>query len=241
MALIINNMEEKYFTIEEFNSRIKYFLYSDWDTVIPLIKDAQLKNHCIMYAPETLWLVSNFNFIVGDLVKKNDNVWKYYPLLLEITEILTGQTFTIDLLEYLETLISELHKNYLEMFNEKIKPKHHLLLHYPKIIKKIGPPILTSSFQGESKHREIIKVCHSITSRKQILLSATIRYQLKTCCRFISKKGLINLMGYSKISHQTYVSETEFLLISMKFMALIITKIQSFYIISMTITSQYFT
>lgn len=142
MALIIANLKEKYFTLDELNSRIKYFLYSDSDTVISPITEGQLKNErIIISASGILCLVRNFAFIIGDLVAKNDSTWEYYLLLLEIIEILTAQTFTNELLEYLENLISEHHIKFLDLLLENLKPKFHLLLHYPRIIRKIGPPI----------------------------------------------------------------------------------------------------
>lgn len=157
-----------------------------------------------------LCLVRYFVLIVGDLVESNDDVWKYYPLLLEMLEILTAQTFTNQVLDYVENLISEHHQKFQDVFKEPLRSKFHLLLHYPRIIRKIGPPILTSSFKNKSKHREIKIVADSITSRKQLPLSAAIRCQLKVCCRYIIRKGLNDCISYNKISHQSYVSSTDF-------------------------------
>lgn len=187
-------------------------MYNDADTVIPPILESPLKNkYLIMSASEMLCLVRNFTFIIGDLIELNDEVWGYYLLLLEMTEILTAQTFTNELLEYLENLISEHNENFINVFHEKLKPKFHLLLHYPRIIRKIGPPIFYSSYKCESKHREIKKVCDSITSRRQIPLSAANRCQLKSCCRYLSKRGFNDCINYSKPSHQTQVIDTEIL------------------------------
>ncbi|XP_074096554.1 uncharacterized protein LOC141525814 isoform X1 [Cotesia typhae] len=200
MALIIDNfIQLNFFSLEQLNSRIKCFLYGDLETVPPSIIDSHLKNkYVVMSASEMLSLVRNFCFIVGDLVPRNHEIWQYYISLLEINEILTSQTFTQELLEYLENIITEHHIQFQKLFGEKLKPKHHFLLHYARIIKKIGPPILVSSFKFESKHRDISRVCNSITCRKQLPLSVSIRCQLKSCFRYCSRRGFYNSVDYSK-------------------------------------------
>ncbi|XP_057340567.1 uncharacterized protein LOC130677732 [Microplitis mediator] len=212
MALIIKNLvNNEYFTVDRLNKRLKYFLFSDADTVIPPISETHVaKGYIIISASEMLCLVRNFNFIVGDLVEYNDKIWKYYLVLLELTEILTAQTFTSESIEYLETLITEHNQMFQDLFDETLKPKYHILLHYPRIIRKFGPVILFSCFKYESKHREIKKVCNSISCRKQLPLSAANRCQLKACCRYLSKKGFNDSINYSKYVHQTLIGENQF-------------------------------
>lgn len=40
----------------------------------------------------------------------------------------------------LEDLIASHNQKYTQSFNDNIKPKFHLLLHYPRIIQPSGPP-----------------------------------------------------------------------------------------------------
>lgn len=147
MASIIDNLiKKKYFDLNSLNSRLTYFVYSNMETPVPPINGFQLNNQClIMSASEMLSLVRNFCFFfVGDLVDEDDDMWQYYLLLLEITEILTSQTFTAELLEYLKHLITEHHERFIKISKIGLKPKFHFLLHYVSIIEKIGPPILVS-------------------------------------------------------------------------------------------------
>lgn len=199
-ALIIDNfIKNNKFTLDQLNSRLKYFLYNDLEAVPAIITANHLKNkYIIMSASEMLSLVRNFGFIVGDLIDEGNDVWIYYNLLLEITEILTSQTFSLELLEYLKNLIYEHHETFIRLFDEKLKPKFHLLLHYPKIIMKIGPPILVSAFKYEAKHRDVKIISDSITCQIQLPLSVATRSQLKSCFRYSSKIGFNIKISYSK-------------------------------------------
>lgn len=200
MALIIKSLiDENYFSLDRLNSRIKYFKYNTSEKNIPPPINFQhlINKSLTMSASEMLCLVRNFVFIVGDLVEDNP-VWNYYLILLEITNILTSQTFSLGLIDYLKGLIEEHHQQYLNLFQSKLKPKHHFLIHYPSIIKKIGPPIFISAFKYETKHKELKKVCQSITSRKDLPLSVMRRCQLQQSFRYATDKGLTNIFLYGK-------------------------------------------
>jgi hypothetical protein len=60
-----------------------------------------------------------------------------------------------------------------------LKPKHHLLVHYPNIIKYSGPPKHFWCFRYEAKHKEMKLYTHAITSRKNICMSLAKKYQYK--------------------------------------------------------------
>ncbi|KAE9522645.1 hypothetical protein AGLY_016950 [Aphis glycines] len=70
-----------------------------------------------------------------------------------------------------------------------IKPKHHILLHYPSIIKKSGPPKHFWCFRYEAKHKDLKAYARNISSRKNITLS------LAKNCQY---KYAYNIMNYKK-------------------------------------------
>ncbi|CAG5102768.1 Protein of unknown function [Cotesia congregata] len=163
--------------------------------VPPAISANHLKNkYIIISASEMLSLVRNFAFVVGDLVDEQNDIWMYNNLLLEVTEILTSQIFSSELLEYLGNLIQRHNETFISLLNETLKPKFHLLLHYPRIIEKIGPPILVSSFKYEAKHRDAKIISGTITCQIQLPLSIATRCQLKSCFRYSSKIGLNDII-----------------------------------------------
>lgn len=69
--------------------------------------------------------------------------------------------------------------NYVLFFNVNLKPKHHILTHYPSLIPKSGPFRYFWCFRYEAKHKELEIYARAITSRKNIFLTLAIKYQLK--------------------------------------------------------------
>lgn len=71
------------------------------------------------------------------------------------------------------------------LFKDTLKPKHHILTHYPRIILYSGPPKYYWGFRFEAKHKESKNYACSITSRKNITL---------TLAKKSHKKQMISLM-----------------------------------------------
>lgn len=118
--------------------------------------------------------------------------------LLDITQILTSQVFTNKLIDHVKYLIENYLENLIKLFDCTLKPKHHFLLHYPRIIKVLGPPILSSSFKFEAKHKELKKITRSISSRKNLPQTLATRLQLNNCHKLGSETGLSNRFRIGK-------------------------------------------
>lgn len=141
-----------------------------------------------MSSSEMSCLVKNFRFLVGDLVPFNEEIWNFYLNLFDIIHILLKQGISFNHLVSLETLIQNHHKEYLKLFKRTLKPKHHLLLHYPRIIRKIWPPVLLSAERNEAKHKDFKSNAHNMRSRKNVPLSLSLRMQEKCCHRFLAQR-----------------------------------------------------
>jgi len=89
-------------------------------------------------------------------VPEHDKAWKLYIILVEILDIVIAPYVRQQLTEYLSTLIAEHHEIYCTFFNKTLKPKHHFMVHYPRM-NLTGPVINTWSMRLEGKHRPIIK------------------------------------------------------------------------------------
>lgn len=118
--------------------------------------------------------------------------------LLDITQILTSQVFTPKLIDYVKYLIENYLENLIKLFECSLRPKHHFLLHYPRIIKVLGPPILLSAFKFEVKLKELKKITRSISSRKNLPQTLATRLQLNNCHRLGSETGLSNRFRIGK-------------------------------------------
>ncbi|KAF0713622.1 Uncharacterized protein FWK35_00025042 [Aphis craccivora] len=81
-------------------------------------------------------------------------------------------------LSKLNTCIAYHNYKYVELFNDTLKPKHHLLTHYCNIIRKSGPLKLLWSYRFESKHKQLKSYCKNITSRVNNPVSLSIKYSI---------------------------------------------------------------
>lgn len=68
---------------------------------------------------------------------------------------------------------------YIRLFNDTLKPKHHLLTHYPTIIRYSGPPRHYWCFRFEGKHKEFKAYARTTSSLKNITLTLAKKFQYK--------------------------------------------------------------
>lgn len=154
----------KYFSLSELNNRIKGFNYGLNKNVPPEILRNHIKNKRVcMSASEMLCFVKHINLIINHLIPNDNALWSLLLQLRELIEILTSSKLYI----YAEHILREKIGEYLNLlsclFPGSLKPKHHFLIHYPRIFSISGPFWNISSLRFESKHRE-----GKITSRVSI-------------------------------------------------------------------------
>lgn len=218
IPLILEGLiKQNYFSLETLNSKIKYLNYEFCERNIPPpVTKEHLKNKMIiMSASEMLCFVENFRYAVGDLVPEKDPVWKFYLTSLKITTIVSAYEISLENISLLEVLI----QNYLEMRislfpGSTLKPKHHFLLHYPDIIKKVGPLSKVSCMRFEAKHRDLKKISNTVQCRKNLPLTIATKSQLAFATRCLSSTGLIDNIEVGKtifehVDYNQYTYTTE--------------------------------
>lgn len=187
---------KKYFTLDILNNRIKYFNFNSNDNKPPPLTKQRLSNkYIIMSASEMKTLTSYLGLIIGDLVPQNCEYWQLYLLLCKIIEIVDSKVVTFQESYLLQNIISEHHELYIEKFGY-LKPKHHFLVHYPRLMRMLGPLSNTSSIRYEARHRQFKSAANVIASRKNIPYSLAIKNQLSFCNRVLSNKGLFKTIDY---------------------------------------------
>lgn len=181
-----------YFTLQTLNDRIQNFDYSfdvgNKPSIITFdhIRGEKLK----LSASEMLFFVRHFGLMIGDLVPEIEEVWQLYIRLIQILDIVIAPFVDTNLTKYLVTLIAEHHELYCKLFSKTLKPKHHHMVHYPRIMNFIGPLIHVWSMRMEGKHRPVIKqVAKATTCRKNLPLTVAKKYLLSLSARFLSKQG----------------------------------------------------
>lgn len=155
-----------------------------------------------MSASEMLSFVLNTGLILGDLITNfDDKYWELYILLRKILLITLQDSVTDSTADLLENLINEHHMLYIDLFDETLKPKHHLMLHYPRIMKIVGPLRSLWSMRFEAKHRPLKQYARTITSRVNLCYSIAVKQQLILCDLFAK-------MQSGSLSYITYKEKT---------------------------------
>jgi len=196
MNAILHNLviERKIVSYETLIFRLRTFNYyqNGLRNEPPSIPLDHIKNkHIRLSGSEMLTFVRLFALLVGDVVPEGDPVWELYLLLRRILDIILAPSLHPNISEILEETIALHHETYLKVFpNETLKPKFHNAIHYPRLLRQVGPLINLSCIRLEAKHRDLTAVAKSTESRKNICYTLALRQQLFFAERLLSRRGL---------------------------------------------------
>lgn len=115
---------------------------------------------------EMLTFAHFFPLLIGDVVNEDDNLWKFVLNLIELLDLLVLSEYTKSDIDNLREHIQFHNKEYTKNFNDTLKPKHHLLNHYCRVLQMSGPLKYLWTLPFESKHRQLKSYSKNITSRK---------------------------------------------------------------------------
>ncbi|KAE8741237.1 hypothetical protein FOCC_FOCC013223 [Frankliniella occidentalis] len=184
--------EKKYLSIERLQSIMLSHDYGNVSNKPPVIsrEDFTKSNMKIrMSANEMLVFVQHLPIMIGHLIPSDDDHWKLLSMLYDIVLFLLSTSFTSENILHLDYLIVQHHLLYVKLFGETLKPKHHHLLHYSRIIKLCGPPIHFWSMRFESKHRFLKRYSNVCFSRVNLTLSIALKVELNFAFRVLCQRG----------------------------------------------------
>lgn len=72
--------------------------------------------------------------LLGDLIEVDDENWDNLLRLLQIEEIVFAPTSTTAIAAYLEVLVKDYLELFIKIYNRRIIPKQHYMVHYPNRI-----------------------------------------------------------------------------------------------------------
>ncbi|XP_055914184.1 uncharacterized protein LOC129947585 [Eupeodes corollae] len=174
--------EMQYLTLEMLNKRKQTFDYGpteigNFSTELTM---NHLKNkHLKMTAREMLTFTMYLPLMIGDLIPSDDEVWLFFLELIDITDLILSFEVTELVTSSLQSKIKHHNEQYVKLFLDNLKPKFHFLTHYPTIMQKSGPARNFWCFKFEAKHRPFKVYAHGITSRKNICLTLSKKFQLQ--------------------------------------------------------------
>lgn len=196
------------FTLKELNNRKSAFNYGSFEigNYSPPILDVHLKKFRLKMSAREKWtFIHYFSLMIGDLIPLDDEVWIFFINFLKLIDLLLSYSFTEDSVLQLQQLIKINNDNYVKLFNDTLKPKHHLLVHYPTVIRQSGPPRHFWCFRFEGKHKEMKTYARVTSSRKNITLTLAKKFQLKYSY-FLMKSPKSELIVFDK--NEITINET---------------------------------
>lgn len=204
MAHILHHyiIETKTLSLDILNDRLRTFDYqlNNISNKPPLISKKEIEKKCLkMSASEMYNFTFMFCMLVGDLVP-HDEVWEFVIILKKILDLVSAKIIQKEYASSLEFLVAEHHSMYLRLFKDRLKPKHHFMVHYGTIMRMSGPLGLLSSMRYESKNR-MLKLCATATSsRRNITYTIALKQQLNLCFRLLDRKGFYQRLTFGPIS-----------------------------------------
>ena len=132
-----------------------------------------------MSASEALCLLRNVGVLIGDLIPLEHEHWGLVILLRDIPDMVTSLVVNETLSYLLESIVHE----YLNLLNTLspnfLKPKHHNLIHYPTMMKRMGLLWNIPTMRCESKNRDFKITSHVAPSRRNNCETLAIKSQLR--------------------------------------------------------------
>lgn len=172
-------VESNFMSLEMLNDRVSSFNYGEIEIGNISSSEIKVNYHLKKTASEMMTFVRLFPLMVGDKIPENDPVWNFLLNLLELIDSNLSYSHSYDSVDRMRELIRKHNSDYVLLFKDTLKPKMHLLVHYPSVIKQSGPTRNFWCFRFESMHKEFKTYARSITSRKNICLTLAKKYQFK--------------------------------------------------------------
>lgn len=118
-------------------------------------------------------------FILMEWYDLLSDVWDCIIELLSIMEIIYSYCIPEDSIKQLEKKIEHFLENTKHFSNGKLKPKQHILTHYPTVIRTMGPPIHYWAMRLESKHTNFTTTAKRTKNFKNINKTLAYRHQIQ--------------------------------------------------------------
>lgn len=126
-------------------------------------------------ASQAYCLFTSLPFILFKYRQKLHKIWSPVESLLQILQIVSSASVNESDVKRLEILVQSYLEDYKKIFNENLRPKHHFLLHYARVIRSMGPVIWFWVMRMESKHQFFKRVAQK--TKNYINLKKTMAEQ----------------------------------------------------------------
>lgn len=132
-------------------------------------------------ASQMCCLVLHLPFAIFKFKDSLTDVWKPISTLLQILHIVYAKKITKSDIERLNSLVHDHLTSFGTCFNEHFRPKHHLLVHYARVIMAMGPVIFLSVMRMEAKHQYFKNIAQKTKNFINLKKSMANKHQDKVC------------------------------------------------------------
>ena len=200
--ILLNLIESGLVTLCSINYNLRHMNFGyEASNVPPSINLDYLKNNrkLKMSASECIFFVRYFGVIVSDCdIPANNLTWKLYCLLRDISDIITSPEFTQSQILQLDIFITQFNDLYILLFGV-LKPKFHMILHYVRLLNKVGPLSKCSGMRFESFHTILKNILSNTKSHQNILITIASRYLLSIMNLKFFKYEHVNITKGGKV------------------------------------------
>ncbi|XP_049517976.1 uncharacterized protein LOC125943242 [Dermacentor silvarum] len=172
--------QRHWFTYDYLNHRIAAMKYSANDVRNkPAVVSSQgdkLTGHAIQ-----IWTFLRLLplYIGNKIADRDDPVWELVRMLAEIVDVVMATKITLAQVAYLKVLVEEYLTSRIELFPlQKLKPKHHYMLHYSELIEEFGPLVHVWTMKFEGKHQYFKECIRSVRNFKNVTKTLSEKHQL---------------------------------------------------------------
>ena len=188
--------EEKLITLEQLNDRISSFQYGygNVKNKPSVIMNLRSNENAVKQTASQMWcLLLVLPFLLGGLVDRKSQHWHLFILLREICSIIFAPVVTNGLAVYLKELIKEHHTLFRLLYDKNLIPKHHFMIHYPRMMILFGTLSKLWCMRFEAKHNPFKRLAHAVCNFKNVSKTLAFKHQVQQMyhykhCDNISKK-----------------------------------------------------
>lgn len=159
-------------------------------------------------AAQTYCLMLYIPYILDEYREKLSKIWETFETMQQIvTIIFSTQIKESDIIRLTDLIEAHL-TSVMEIFKIKLLPKHHFLVHYPSVIRKMGPIIFTWAMRMEAKHcvfkniarktKNFIDINYTLAHKHQEMLAFNDFIHVEGITFGKIKENFINLDDFEK-------------------------------------------
>lgn len=144
------------------------------------------KKHLGQNATQYRCIMLHLPFIFFDKQEPLKDVWPVMESLLHIMRILFSYEISESDLEFLNRCVQKHLSGMINVFEITLKPKHHNLLHYARIVRTMGPVRYSWMMKYEAKHKFFTDIAKTTNNFQNITKTLAETHQAYICTRIDS-------------------------------------------------------